>query len=230
MEVLIASLLVLLGAALGGLWWSWRRAAGLNAALDGQRVEVLRLRDHARDAVDERDQTVRRVKEHAEVSSRFAHEPLARDLLDVVDSLERCAEAVAGTEHAGGVRLILAQFHATLRRHGVERLDTVGAAFDPGQHEAVAVEVDAQVAPQTVLKEWSGGYRLNDRLLRAARVVVAEGPPAPPAAAAVADDSAADAAGDPSDDGSGSLPRDDASGAAEPPAPREAAPPPEADR
>jgi molecular chaperone GrpE len=176
MEVLLGTLIILLSASGVGVAWYWRRTSELVASLDGQRVEVARLRDHARDAVDERDQTVRRVKEHAEVSSRFAHEPLARDLLDVVDSLERCAEAVAGTEHAGGVRLILAQFQATLRRHGVERLDTVGAAFDPSQHEAVAVEVDALAAPQTVLKEWSGGYRLNDRLLRAARVVVAEAP------------------------------------------------------
>ena len=180
MDVLLGSLVVLLSAAGAGLLWFWRRAADLVVALEGQRGEAARLRDHARDTIDERDQTVRRVKDHAEVASRFAHEPLARDLLDVVDSLERCAAAVDGTEHAAGVRLILAQFHATLRRHGVERLDTVGLPFDPSQHEAVALELDHHAAPQTILKEWAGGYRLNDRLLRAARVVVAEAPAADP--------------------------------------------------
>ncbi len=116
----------------------------------------------------------RKDKEMAEFR-RQANSEMLRDLLPVVDNLER-ALAVGG-EDAGGVRagveLTLRQFKEVLSRHGVAEVDPLGQVFDPSQHEAVSRLHTASAAPDTVVQVLQKGYRLGERLLRAALVVVA---------------------------------------------------------
>lgn len=115
---------------------------------------------------------------------RYATEPLLRDLLPVVDNLERAVEATrAAGDEAGasqieallrGVEMVLQQLTETLERHGVSRVAGVGEPFDPNHHEAVAHVESDEAAPGAVLEQYRAGYRLHDRLLRPAQVTVAK--------------------------------------------------------
>ena len=105
---------------------------------------------------------------------RFACEPLIRDLLPVVDNLERAVEHGAGNGQSvlDGVRLVLKSFLDVLDRHGVKRVDAVGEPFDPSRHEAMAQVESAEHEPNRVVAQHHRGYLLHDRLLRPALVTV----------------------------------------------------------
>jgi molecular chaperone GrpE len=118
-------------------------------------------------------------REQAE-AIRFANEPLLRDLLPIVDDLER---AVSHAQSGGdgqplvdGVSLILRTFQGVLEKYGVSRLTTVGEPFDPTKHEAMAQVENAELTPNTVVDEHLPGYLLHGRLLRPALVTVAKAP------------------------------------------------------
>ncbi len=109
---------------------------------------------------------------------KYGNEELLRELLPVVDNLERALEHAKkkGDPEAiiEGVELVLNQFCQVLRRFGVEPIAAVGEQFDPERHEAVAEEATDEAAPGEVISEVQKGYMLNDRLLRPAKVVVAK--------------------------------------------------------
>jgi molecular chaperone GrpE len=115
-----------------------------------------------------------------------AGEALVKDLLPVLDNLERalaaCAEAKVedGSPHAAavesvarGVELTLRQFQAVLAKQGVERIQVVGEPFDPHRHEALLQEEREDVTVETVTGELEAGYVLRGRVLRPAKVKVA---------------------------------------------------------
>jgi molecular chaperone GrpE len=116
--------------------------------------------------------------EHDDPPQPGGSESLLRDLLPVVDDLDRAMTAAqGGNGHslAEGVALVRKAFIDALQRHGVQRLTAEGERFDPAQHEAVAfVESDAH-EPHRVVEEHRAGYRLHDRLLRPAMVTVSKG-------------------------------------------------------
>jgi len=115
----------------------------------------------------------RAVRERVE-AVRFASEPLIRELLPVVDNLER---ALAHGEDnrlpiMDGVRLVLKSLLETLQRHGVTRIDAMGHPFDPNRHEAMAQVESDEHQPNHVVTQHQSGYLLHDRLLRPALVSV----------------------------------------------------------
>ncbi len=127
-------------------------------------------------AAAELDNVMRRQKRELGERVRYGAEALARDLLAVVDNLERALQH-AGDGSAGlveGVELVLKGLLDALVRHGVERVEADGAAFDPTVHEAIGAVETAEAEPGTVLQVHQTGYRLHDRLLRPAMVVVAK--------------------------------------------------------
>jgi len=77
-----------------------------------------------------------------------------------------------------GMDMILGEFRRTLENLGVEPIDAVAQPFDPNQHEAIAQEASEQVPEGHVLRQWKCGYRIGERLLRPATVVVSSGPAA----------------------------------------------------
>jgi len=119
----------------------------------------------------------RRVEqERAEQAARARGDVILR-ILPVLDDFERALAAVppeaAGQDWLEGVRLIERKLRAVLESEGVTRIEAEGQPFDPWQHEAVARQVAPGVAPNTVIAVHRAGYRLGDRVLRPAQVVVA---------------------------------------------------------
>jgi len=110
--------------------------------------------------------------------ARYEGESLCRDLLPVIDDLERALSHAGSGEEGigGGVELVLKSMLAALRRHGVERIEAEGQPFDPAEHEAVSTFETTDTPPNTVYAVHRAGYRLRDRLLRAAMVTVAKAP------------------------------------------------------
>jgi molecular chaperone GrpE len=114
-------------------------------------------------------------REHAELTAR-ANERLLNELLPVLDDLERALEAAAQHEEAKleeGVRLVHRSLLGLVERHGLSEIATEGA-FDPHVHEALLTQPGDGAEEGSVLQVLQKGYRLGDKVLRPARVIVAE--------------------------------------------------------
>jgi molecular chaperone GrpE len=111
---------------------------------------------------------------------RFGNEQLLKEMLPVVDNLERAIKA--SRDNGGlpvllqGVDLTLKQLSGTLAKFGVQAVETVGLAFDPSTQQAVSQTPSDKVPQNYVLDEYQKGYKLHDRILRAAMVSVSSGP------------------------------------------------------
>ncbi len=121
-------------------------------------------------------------KERAEVV-QFANENLCKELLPVLDNLERALENgrqfEAPTGLMEGLELVYQNFLKILGKYGVTPIDSVGQPFDPAIHHAVMEEEAPELADQTVTRELQKGYLMQTRLLRPAMVVVARNPNQP---------------------------------------------------
>lgn len=120
----------------------------------------------------------KRVRREQEEELRYAALPLARDLLSVVDNLERAmqsAEATGGQGLLEGVKMVALQFGGILEQHGCKRIAALGAEFDPNLHQAIAQEHSDEIASGSVSKVAQSGYTLHDRVLRPAQVFVSLG-------------------------------------------------------
>lgn len=111
---------------------------------------------------------------------KFGNEQLLKELLPVVDNLERAIQAAKGGGTGDGlvqgVDLTLKQLAGALGKFGVQPIPTIGQPFDPSGHQAVASVPSDDVPNQHVVEEFQRGYRLHDRILRAAMVTVSTGP------------------------------------------------------
>ncbi|KFE60738.1 nucleotide exchange factor GrpE [Hyalangium minutum] len=198
--------------------------AELTAALEAARKEVESLRaqldfsqgesrklmerlkdDHERSlraAADLENYKKRAQKEKEEVQ-KFGSEKLLKDLLPVIDNLDRAMDAAAKTPDFAsfhkGVAMTRKSFEDTLARHGVKAFSAKGQPFDPRLHEAVQQVETAEVPAGHVAFEVVRGFHLNDRLVRPAMVVVARAPATPPEppAAVAAEPQAAEAGASP---------------------------------
>jgi len=106
-----------------------------------------------------------------------AHERLVKELLPVLDDLGRALEAAEQHEEAKleeGVRLVHRSLLGLVERHGLSEIETEGP-FDPHVHEALLTQPGEEAEPGSVLQVLQKGYRLGDRVLRPARVVVSAG-------------------------------------------------------
>ena len=114
---------------------------------------------------------------------RFGNEQLLKELLPVVDNMERAIKAARtnGSDSAliQGVELTLKQLFGILAKFGVQAIETAGQDFDPSAHQAVSYGPSNDVSANKVLDEFQKGYRLHDRILRAAMVSVSSGPAQP---------------------------------------------------
>ncbi len=121
----------------------------------------------------------RRSQKDIENAHKFALVDFAKELLTVIDSLELGLQAVAESSPEiekirEGNELTLKQFQSVFSKFNIETIDPVGEKFDPEQHQAMAMQENADVEPNTVVTVFQKGYLLNGRILRPAMVIVAK--------------------------------------------------------
>ena len=116
----------------------------------------------------------RRSARDLENAHRYALERFATELLPVADSLDLALGSAEAAPEAvrEGLAMTLKLLHDIFARHHIGVIDPAGAVFDPDFHEAIATQPSAELAPDHVLAVVQKGYRLHDRLLRPARVIV----------------------------------------------------------
>jgi molecular chaperone GrpE len=137
-------------------------------------AELADLRDRSIRTLADFENYRRRSDREREDLRRFAVADALRDMLPVVDNLERALAAGGTVEDLKlGVELTLRQFKDLLRQRGIVEVPAVGEPFDPAVHEAVAREEAAGVSVPTVTAEMQRGYALHGKLLRPALVRVA---------------------------------------------------------
>jgi len=149
----------------------------LRQELDAKREEAKGNYDRFVRQAAELENFKKRAAREKDEAVRFANENLIRDLLPVIDNLERAVSHAQGGGNGKplveGVEMVLKGLLDVLARHGVEQISAVGQSFDPGKHEAMAQVESDKHAPNTVIEEHHKGYLLKDRLLRPALVTVA---------------------------------------------------------
>jgi len=158
------------------------RLRELEAELAAAREEARQSHERwLRERADVENVKKRAARERAD-TIRFANEQVLKDLLPIVDNLERAVEHARsggdGQPLGEGVALILKSLLDVLERHGVTRVEAKGAPFDPTHHQAMAQVESEEHAPNLVVEEHQPGYRLHERLLRPALVSVAKAPDA----------------------------------------------------
>lgn len=152
----------------------------LQQQLDQALEERQKLQEQLLRTLAEMDNLRKRTLREKEEMGRFANENILREILPVVDNLERAVEHVEKAESADGllegVRMTLTQFGQVLKRFGVEPIDAVGQPFDPSFHQAMGQLESQEHAVNTVVSELQKGYQLNERLLRPSFVLLAKTP------------------------------------------------------
>jgi len=147
----------------------------LLATLTAERDEYLALAQRVQ--ADFENYRKRAVRDQERLVAH-AHERLVRELLPVLDDLERALEAGARHEEAqlvDGVQLVERALRGALAKEGLTEIETAGQ-FDPHVHEALLTQPSADTEPGTVLEVVQRGYRLGDRVVRPARVIVSSEP------------------------------------------------------
>ncbi len=124
----------------------------------------------------------RRVQREQDDARKFESMRIVRDMLPGMDGLNR---AISSAELTGdmqtllnGIKMVAQQFRDILKAHAAEPIDALGKLFDPNLHEALTQIPSADHEPMTVLQVVEMGYRLHDRVVRPARVIVSCAPPA----------------------------------------------------
>lgn len=122
----------------------------------------------------------KRTQRDKEELAKFANENILREILPVIDNLERAVEHAEQAESNDGlfegVQMTLTQFSQLLSKFGVEPVEAVGQIFDPAYHQAMGQMESEEHPANTVVQQMQKGYQLNERLLRPAFVMLAKAP------------------------------------------------------
>lgn len=150
----------------------------LESELDAARAERDEHYEMLMRAQAELDNYRKRVAREREDDARYRALPLARDLLAVIDNLERAVAAGRKTDNVEdvvqGVEMVARQLVDVLAQHHVLPIPAEGEPFDPHQHDAISQIPTNEHPPLTVLQEAERGYMLHDRVLRPSKVIVAK--------------------------------------------------------
>ena len=122
----------------------------------------------------------KRAQREKDEARQFANQNLIEKQLPILDNFEMALAAAKDADPAlrDGVQMIYDQLLGILRDSGVETIDATGEGFDPNLHEAISQQETTEAEPGTVVEQVQRGYRLHERLVRPARVVVAKAPEA----------------------------------------------------
>jgi len=155
------------------------------------RADLAEARDRLLRLAAEFENYKKRMERERESLLKYAGENIFRELLATLDNLGRALEQGGSAQGDAcqrlegmmtGVDLTHKGLLAVLEKFGVAPLACLGQPFDPNQHEALTMEASEEIPANHVLREYLTGYQFKERLLRAAKVVVSAGAPAPPSA------------------------------------------------
>ncbi len=156
----------------------------LKAIIETLQVDLETLKNQNLRLMADMDNLRKRMEREKEETAKYAIGKFAADVVNVADNFERATNAVpegAANEDGPlkslveGVTMTEREFQNVLERHGVNRLDPGGEAFNPHRHQAVMEVQNTDVAPGTIVQVFQPGYMIADRVLRPAMVVVAKG-------------------------------------------------------
>jgi len=158
-----------------------------SADLEALQAKVQEFQEQVLRSQAEMQNVRRRAENDVEKAHKFAVEKFVKELLPVVDSLEKAVESTEGNDSSGdlvasirqGVELTLDMFLSGLKKFNVERLNPVGEPFDPQYHEAMSMVPAPNAEPNSVVAVMQKGYVLNGRVVRPAMVMVAKPQDAP---------------------------------------------------
>jgi molecular chaperone GrpE len=153
--------------------------AALEEMLTAAKAEASESQDRMLRMAAELDNYRKRAARELDDLKKYATENLIRQLLVVVDNLERAIDSATsgnGNEQGlvDGVALTLAEINKILEKHYVSPIQAIGEPFDPAYHQAMCQEESTDQPPNTVVQEFQKGYLIHDRLLRPAMVVVSK--------------------------------------------------------
>ncbi len=154
-----------------------QRLAQAETLIMHQKDEVLRVQA-------EMQNLRRRTEQDVEKAHKFGQEKLSAELLAVMDNLERALQVAVDRENESvksllqGVELTLKSFGDCFRKFGIEQIDPLGEPFDPQVHQAMVMQENPNVDPDTVTGVMQKGYTLHGRVLRPAMVMVSKAPSA----------------------------------------------------
>ena len=142
-------------------------------------AEAAKLKDLALRARADLDNFRKRSLREKEDAIRYANNGLLEKLLPVIDNFELGLDAARNATDAAsvlqGMSMVQRQLQDFIRSQGLEEVPADGEAFDPNKHDAVSQEFSAEVPEGQVIRQVRKGYKLKDRLLRAASVIVSKG-------------------------------------------------------
>lgn len=175
----------------------WQEAGEIADDAAAEKVEVSPEAALQAEVAALKDQLLRKEADYQNYRKRMAREvsdarriglvETITPFLQVFDLFEMAMKAAETSDNVAalkqGLEMILAQYGKTIDELGVQKFDAVGSTFDPMWHDAVAYENNPEVPEGTIIKQWNCGYKMGERLLRPARVIVSSGPAKEEAAA-----------------------------------------------
>jgi molecular chaperone GrpE len=148
--------------------------------LEAAQAEAAQWKDLAYRNAAELDNFRKRATREAQETRSYANADLLRSLFSILDNFEMGLEAARAESEKSmifmGMSMVNRQFADFLREQGVQEVESLGKPFDPNIHDAVSQEVSADVAEGHIIRVTRKGYKLKDRLLRAASVIVSGAP------------------------------------------------------
>ena len=145
-----------------------------------RQLELLDANNRALRAQADLDNYRKRVQREQQQESRYALMPLLRDLLPLLDNIQRAIEAAEkhqGTESLlEGFKLVAQQLQSILIQHDCRPIEALGKIFDPNLHEAVSQAPSDEYEAGKIVMQIAGGYQLHDRVVRPSQVIVSTGP------------------------------------------------------
>src|SRR3990172_10371690 len=152
----------------------------LRGQLEAKEMEAKGNYDRFLRQVAELENFKKRMTREKGEAVRYANENLIKDLLPILDNLERAVDHAKGRGNGKplveGVEMVLKGFLDVLNKYGVTQISAKGESFDPEKHEAIAQVESQECEPNTVVEEHHKGYYLLDRLLRPSLVTVVKAP------------------------------------------------------
>lgn len=148
-------------------------------------AELAALKDQSLRAMAEADNTRKRAQREMEEMSRYAVTGFARELVSVIENLQRAAASIPPEARAGsellktmgeGVEMTQQQLLGIFEKHGIRRIDPLGEKFDHNRHQAVVQIETGDAEPGIVVQVMQAGYSIHDRLLQPAMVGVSKAP------------------------------------------------------